>query len=96
MNAVVKFHKKYRKRVLALTVLDLDDYHSFFIYTGNTFFNPLRISVLYTGHQEQKNKWKNKAKTMKEQWTKEIEFNLWRVNDIGVINDFFYEISWFE
>lgn len=29
--------------------------------------NPLRISVLDTGHQEQKNKRKNKVNTMKEQ-----------------------------
>lgn len=41
---------------------------------------PLRVSVLYTGHQERNNKWKNKAKTVKEQRTKEIEFNLQRLN----------------
>ena len=45
-----------------------------------TVINTLRVSVLYTGHQEQNNKWKNKAKTVKEQRTKEIEFNLQRLN----------------
>ena len=33
-------------------------------------------SLLYTGHQEQKNKQENKAKTIIEQWTKENKFNL--------------------
>ena len=32
--------------------------------------DPLVVSVLYTGHEEQKNKWKNKENTMKEQCTK--------------------------
>ena len=49
--------------------------------------NPLRVSVLYTGHQEQKDKWENKGKTMKKQWTKEIELNLWRVNTTAIIRE---------
>ena len=33
-------------------------------------------SLLYTGHQEQKDEQENKAKTIIEQWTKENKFNL--------------------
>lgn len=34
--------------------------------------NPIRVGVLYKGHQERKNKWENRAKAMKEQRKKKM------------------------
>ena len=43
------------------------------IFLGVSSVYPLKVSILYTGHNQQKNKWENKVKTMKEQLTKENE-----------------------
>ena len=70
--------KKLRSPVLWYSLSPMFSHCSAYytVHIWKQFFNTLRVSVLYTGHQDQKNKWENKAKTTNEQRTKESEFNL--------------------